>query len=117
MSSLPGTVDAVRVLSGHADFDLGNPNRVRSLVSSFSGGNPAQFHTASGAGYGFLADIVMRLDPANPQVAARIAGPLGQWRRVDPARQALMRGELRRILELPGLSRNTYEIASKSLAD
>ena len=116
MSSLPGTVDAVRVLSTHADFDLTNPNRVRALVSSFAGANPAQFHTASGAGYRFLADIVMRLDPSNPQVAARIVSPLGQWRRVDSARQTLMRGELQRILDLPGLSKNAFEMVSKSLA-
>jgi len=117
MSSLPGTVDAVGVLATHDDFDMGNPNRVRALVSSFASANPAQFHTADGAGYRFLADIVMRLDPANPQVAARIVSPLGQWRRVDAARQALMRGELQRILDLPGLSKNTFEMVSKSLAD
>lgn len=113
---LPGTVDAVRVLSTHADFDLGNPNRVYALVSSFANGNPAQFHTASGAGYRFLADIVLRLDPANPQIAARIVNPLGRWRRVESARQALMRAELQRILDLPGLSKNTFEMVSKSLA-
>jgi len=117
MSTLPGTVDAVRVLSTHADFDLANPNRVRALVSSFASANPAQFHAPSGVGYAFLADIVMRLDPANPQVAARIVSPLGQWRRVNDARQALMRAELQRILDLPGLSKNTYEMVSKSLAN
>ncbi|MSO90004.1 MAG: aminopeptidase N [Acetobacteraceae bacterium] len=116
MSSLPGTVDIVRALASHADFDLANPNRVRALVSSFVSGNPKHFHDATGAGYRFLADIVMQLDRANPQVAARIVSPLGQWRRVDAARQTLMRAEAQRILDLPGLSRNTYEIVSKSLS-
>jgi aminopeptidase N len=41
---------------------------------------------------------------------------LGQWRRVDAARQALMQQELQRILDLPGLTRNTFEMVSKSLA-
>ena len=45
-----------------------------------------------------------------------MVAPLGQWRRVDAARQALMQEELRRILELPGLTRNTFEMVSKSLA-
>ena len=58
----------------------------------------------NGEGYRFLADIVIQLDPANPQIAARIVGPLGQWRRMDAGRQALMQGELNRILALPGLS-------------
>ena len=115
MSNL-GTPAAVRGLSDHPDFDLRNPNRVRALVSSFASGNPVGFHDASGEGYRFLADTVIALDPRNPQVAARIVAPLGQWRRVDAARQALMQRELRRILELPGLTRNTFEMVSKSLA-
>jgi len=115
MSKL-GTPEAVRALSEHSDFDLRNPNRVRALVGSFAAGNPVRFHDASGAGYRFLADTIIELDPRNPQVAARMVAPLGQWRRVDAARQALMQGELRRILELPGLTRNTFEMVSKSLA-
>jgi aminopeptidase N len=115
MSNL-GTPEAVRALSDHADFDLRNPNRVRALVSSFAGGNPVRFHDASGAGYRFLADIIIELDPRNGQVAARMVAPLGQWRRVDAGRQELMQQELRRILELPGLTRNTFELVSKSLA-
>jgi aminopeptidase N len=115
MSKL-GTPEAVRALSSHADFDLRNPNRVRALVSSFTSGNPVRFHDASGEGYRFLADIIIELDPRNGQVAARMVAPLGQWRRFDAARQALMQQELRRILELPGLTRNTFEMVSKSLA-
>jgi len=115
MSKL-GTPEAVRALSHHPDFDLRNPNRVRALVGSFAAGNPVRFHDASGAGYRFLADIIIELDPRNGQVAARMVAPLGQWRRVDAARQELMQRELRRILELPGLSRNTFEMVSKSLA-
>ena len=115
MSKL-GTVEAVRALSEHPDFDLRNPNRVRALVGSFAGGNPVRFHDGSGEGYRFLADTIIALDPRNGQVAARMVAPLGQWRRVDAARQALMQRELRRILELPGLTRNTFEMVSKSLA-
>ncbi len=115
LSTRPDTMDAVRALARHADFDLGNPNRVRALVSSFAAGNPRHFHHETGAGYGLLADIVLRLDQANPQVAARIVGPLGQWRRVDTARQALMRAQLQRILAADGLSTNTFEMVSKSL--
>jgi aminopeptidase N len=116
MSPLPNTVAAVRALSSHADFDLRNPNRVRALVGSFASGNQVRFHDAEGGGYRFLADIIRQLDPMNGQVAARMVAPLGQWRRVDPARQALMKAELRRILDLPGLSTNTFEMASKGLA-
>ncbi|HUB12554.1 MAG TPA: aminopeptidase N [Acetobacteraceae bacterium] len=115
MSEL-ATPEVVRRLTEHKDFDLRNPNRVRALVSSFVSGNPARFHDASGEGYRFLADIIIELDPRNPQVAARMVAPLGQWRRFDVDREALMQRELQRILESPGLSRNTFEMVSKSLA-
>jgi aminopeptidase N len=114
-SPLPDTVAKVRALSGHADFDLRNPNRIRALVGAFAGANQVRFHDPKGEGYRFLADMVIQLDPSNPQVAARMVGPLGQWRRMDTGRQTLMKAELGRILALPGLSTNTYEMVSKSL--
>jgi aminopeptidase N len=114
-SPLPNAVEHVRALSAHADFDLRNPNRVRALVGAFAGANQVRFHDPRGDGYRFLADIVLQLDPSNPQVAARIVSPLGQWRRMDAARQTLMKTELNRILALPGLSTNTFEVVSKSL--
>ncbi len=113
-SMLPGTLAAVQALSGHADFDWGNPNRVRALVGSFAS-NRAQFHAASGAGYAFLADTILLLDPRNSQVAARMVTPLGAWRRYDAGRQACMKAELQRIRDTPGLSRGTFEMASRSL--
>ena len=115
-SPRPQTVADVRALSRHPDFDLRNPNRVRALVGAFSAGNQVRFHDASGAGYRFLADTVIALDPVNGQTASRLAGPLGAWRRQRADRQALMRAELQRILAAGGLSRLTYEKASKALA-
>ncbi len=87
---------------------------MRALISNFAG-NQVRFHAASGLGYRLYADTIIQLDPSNGQVAARMVSPLGQWRRFDAARQALMRAELQRILDRPKLSRNTFEMASKSL--
>ena len=115
-ATLPDTPQAVRALAAHADFDLRNPNRVRALAGSFSVGNPVRFHTASGEGYDFLADMILAVDPLNPQVAARLIAPLGQWRRMDTARGVKMRAALQRICAAPSLSRNTGEMAGLSLA-
>ncbi len=114
-SALPGTLDEVRRLTGHADFTLANPNKVRALIGGFCSGNPYRFHAADGAGYRFLADQVLALDPKNPSIAARLAGVMGRWRRFPDPRAALMRAELERILGAANLSRDTYEIVSKSL--
>jgi aminopeptidase N len=42
--------------------------------------------------------------------------PLTRWRKYDDARQALMKGELERILASGALSSDVYEVVSKSLA-
>ncbi|HXQ49782.1 MAG TPA: aminopeptidase N [Stellaceae bacterium] len=117
MSGLPGTLARVKTLTRHPAFDIKVPNRVRALVSAFADGNQVRFHDKTGAGYDFLADQVLALDPLNPLLAARTLQPLGQWRRQDKARQELMRRALERVLATPNLSKNAYEIASKSLAE
>jgi len=111
-----GTLERVKSLVDHPSYDRRNPNRVYSLIGAFASGNPVQFHQAGGAGYRFLADQVLATDRLNPQIAARLLGPLGSWRRYDKDRRDLMRQELERIVAEPGLSRDVFEIASKSLA-
>jgi aminopeptidase N len=111
----PDAVEQVARLLGHEAFTPKNPNRARSLIGTFAGGNPTGFHRADGAGYALVADQLLALDRLNPQVAARMMTPFGRWRRYDPGRQELMRGQLERILATPTLSRDSFEIASKSL--
>ncbi len=115
MSSLPGTLARVKELAHHPAFTIKNPNRMRALVGAFTQANQLRFHDASGAGYGFLADQVITLDTLNPLMASRLIQPLCQWRRQDAKRQALMKTALERVLALPGLSKNTYEMVTKSL--
>jgi aminopeptidase N len=113
-SPLPETITAVRSLMKHPAFDIKNPNRVRALVGAFSV-NHLRFHNADGAGYGLVGEVVRILDPMNPQVAARMAGSFESWRRYDPARQDLMRTELKTIRDLPGISPNLFEVTGKML--
>jgi aminopeptidase N len=108
------TVDTVERLASHPAFNIANPNRLRALASAFAV-NQWAFHDASGRGYRFLAGMIIAADKLNPQVAARLVPPLGRWGRFDDKRAGLMRAELDRILATPGLSRDVYEQASKSL--
>ncbi|HSK41507.1 MAG TPA: aminopeptidase N, partial [Arenibaculum sp.] len=114
-SDHPDTLAQVERLLGHPAFEIRNPNKVYALIGSFAGGNPVHFHGHDGAGYRLLADQVLRLDALNPQVASRMIRLFARWRKYDPARQALMRAELERIAARPGLSRDVYEVAVKSL--
>ncbi len=116
LSTLPDTLSRVTALLRHPAFSMARPNKVRALVGSFTANNQLRYHAADGSGYVFHADRTLELDPVNPQVAARLLAPLGRWRRFDAARQAKMKAQLERILAAPRLSRDVYEIASKSLA-
>ena len=110
----PGVLEHVKALSQHPDFTLKNPNRVRSLYMPFTG-TAQGYHAASGEGYRMIADLILALDPLNPQTAARFVTPLGRWRRIEPGRSALMRAELERIAKAAKLSRDTYEQVTRSL--
>ncbi|HEY0112221.1 MAG TPA: aminopeptidase N [Allosphingosinicella sp.] len=114
VSTRGNTLERVEALARHPDFTLANPNRMRSLIGAFAS-NPRAFHDASGRGYRFLADMILKVDRLNPQSAARLVPPLGRWRRFDEARQALMKAELERIVATGGLSKDVFEQASKSL--
>ncbi|MCL6699125.1 aminopeptidase N [Sphingomonas sp. NSE70-1] len=108
------TIDVVEALARHEDFGIRNPNRWRALVGNFAA-NQWAFHHPSGRGYRFVADMILEVDRMNPQVAARQVPSLGRWRRFESGRAGLMRAELDRIVATPGISRDVYEQASKSL--
>ncbi|MEC8820303.1 MAG: aminopeptidase N C-terminal domain-containing protein, partial [Pseudomonadota bacterium] len=73
------------------------------------------FHLLDGSGYAFLADCVIELDSFNPQIAARMLTPLTRWRKLDGTRQALMKSQLQKILDAGDLSRDVFEVVTKSL--
>ncbi|MBD7977327.1 aminopeptidase N [Serpens gallinarum] len=114
-SPLPGGLARVQQLMQHPAFNLKNPNKVRALIGAFANQNLINFHAADGSGYRFLADQVIALDGFNPQIAARQLAPLTRWRKYDATRQALIQGELKRILASGELSADVYEVVSKSL--
>ena len=115
-SRLPDTLSAVRRLTRHPAFTLKNPNRVRSVVSSFCHGNQVRFHAADGSGYAFAADQIIAIDPLNPQVAARLARSFDRWRKFDAARRAHAQTALERIRDATGLSKDTFEVVTRALA-
>jgi aminopeptidase N len=107
--------ERVRQLFDHQDFDLKNPNRVRSLLGAFCGGNPLCFHDVSGFGYELLGSYIETIDAMNPQIASRLSVPLTRWKRFNETRQNLMKAQLQRLISLPGLSNDVSELVEKSL--
>ena len=113
-SNAPGNVSAVRALVDHPAFNITNPNNCYSLFLAFAR-SPVNFHNEDGSGYEFMGDAVLRVDKINRQVASRMVSAFTTWKQFDPARQALMKAQLQRILDAEGISDNVFEIASKSV--
>jgi aminopeptidase N len=105
----------VEDLFEHDDFDIKNPNRVRSLLGAFCAANPLCFHDVSGFGYELLSRYIEKIDAMNPQIASRLCVPLTRWRRYSEQRQSLMKKELQRLISLPKLSKDVSELVEKSL--
>jgi aminopeptidase N len=113
----PETLARVRELTRHPAFALTNPNRVRALIGAFAQGNQTQFNRPDGAGYDFVAEHVLALDPANPQMAARLLQAFRSWRALEAGRRTLAEAALRRVAAEPTLSRDASDIAQRSLAE
>jgi aminopeptidase N len=108
---------SVAELAGHRAFDPRNPNKLRALYGAFSRQNHRRFHDRDGSGYRLLGDAVVELDERNPSIAATLAMPLTRWRRYGPHRSELMRGVLTGMAGRERLSRDLYEVVTKSLAE
>lgn len=107
----------VQALLHHPDFHLRNPNRARSLISTYCHANPAGFHRADGAGYAFWRERVLEIDAFNPQVAARLARALDRWRKLaEPYRSAASQA-IEAVAEHPSLSTDVREVVTRALAD
>lgn len=117
-ASIPkaNTLDKVKFLLDHESFSIKNPNKVRSLIGVFSN-NAISFHQSDGAGYDFLAQQIIVLNKLNPQIASRLLTPLTRWKKHSEPRRTSMKKTLETILASDDLSKDVYEVLSKSLPD
>jgi aminopeptidase N len=114
-SSLPGTLTTVKRLTRHPLFSMQNPNKVRALIGAFATGNAVHFNRPDGKGYDFVAASVLELDGFNPQIAARMCGAFRSWRTLEVGRRKLAKAALASIAKHKGLSRDVFEIVTKTL--
>ena len=112
-----GVAAAARVvaLTQHSDFRWTTPNKVYALIAGFTTGNTSGFNAADGAGYRAVADAIIRLNHINPQVAARLATGFRSFRMLDQPRRTAAEAELARVLAESNISRDVFEIISRTL--
>ncbi len=113
----PATLGRVKALTSHPAFSFANPNRVRALIHAFALANQKEFNRADGAGYDFVVDTVLALDPRNPQLAARLLGSLKSWRVLESGRRTLAQRALRRVADAPTRSADVGDIVQRALAE
>ncbi len=113
----PDTLDKVRALTSHPAFSMANPNRVRALIGAFAQANATQFNRPDGAGYDFVAEAILGLDPKNPQISARLATAFRTWRTLENERRAKAETALKRLKGAPNISRDLADIVERALAD
>ncbi len=113
-SRLPSILDHIKTLEKDPAFDVKNPNKLRSLFGQF-GANLKHFHAADGSGYALLADKIIMVNDYNPAIAAGMSSAFKKFAKLAPARKALMKAQLERILAHEGLAKDVFEIVSKTL--
>ena len=106
---------SVKQLMKHSDFSLKNPNRARSVISTYCG-NAAAFHRLDAAGYVFWSERVIELDAMNPQVAARLARALDRWSKLAEPYRSAAREAIARVAAKNDLSKDTLEVVTRALA-
>ena len=111
ISSLTSVRD-IRNLMKHELFTIKNPNRVRSVIGSFSQ-NYIQFHCQDG--YELMSEVVIELDDLNPQIAARFAGIFNHWRRFVPKYSKLQELQIKSIIDRDKISKDVFEIVQSAI--
>lgn len=100
-------------LFADADFNIKNPNRLRSVLVPFAS-NPLNFHREDGSGYEFFVDKIIEVDKLNSQMSAGLTKKLADWNRYEQPYAEKMRAQLER-LSRTSTSVDVYEILDKSL--
>ncbi|MBI4357297.1 MAG: aminopeptidase N [Gammaproteobacteria bacterium] len=115
-SPLPGTLEEVKKLLKHPEFEYTNPNKVSAVIGVFVR-NFRHFHDASGSGYVFLGEQIQTLDPINSHTAARLMNGFRIWKRLDAKRQERVKAVLESIRATPNLSLQVKDMADRLLAE
>jgi aminopeptidase N len=108
-------IEELEILEDHVSYNGKNPNKVRALLGGFTR-NLVAFHAQDGSGYSFLASRIAKIDTFNSGLASSLARAFAKFPNLGEPLAEKMELELKKILLLPKLSRDVYEIVSKTLS-
>ncbi|MGZ3775519.1 MAG: aminopeptidase N [Pseudobdellovibrionaceae bacterium] len=110
------TLEDVKSLTKHPAFNISNPNNVYSLLRAF-GDNIVCFHEATGESFSFYADKIIEIDGKNPQVAARLCSAFNFVKKLEPQLKEKALQQIKRIVTVETLSKNSRELLQPTLAE
>lgn len=108
-AQLASTFDTVKALTRKPPFNPENPNNIYALISAF-GDNYLAMQSQNGAPFSWLCDEIIRIDRLNPQVAANVCSSFNFIKKYPPHLKEMAQKEIQRVLDEPGLSRNSREL-------
>ncbi len=108
------TFEKVKQISSSSYFNNTNPNSIYSFHGVF-GKNFYAFNSDSGDTFSWYADEILKIDAWNPQVAARLCGNFNFVKKLPSAQKEKALHEIRRLLSVESLSKNSRELLEKCL--
>jgi aminopeptidase N len=108
----PQILDEIKALTKNPSFNINNPNNVYSLLRAFTT-NLVSFNNEKV--YEFIADKIIEIDPKNPQVAARLCSAFNFVAKLEPQLKDQAMKQIRRMVDVPGLSKNSRELLQSAL--
>lgn len=111
----PGALDRIMALQAHPAFDMNNLTLVMAFFGGFFRQNRLTFHDTSGRGYAWLADLLLMSDRMGRSGGTWLTPQLSHWQRHGHARQELMRFEMQRMLDTPGISNGLRGVVQRLL--
>lgn len=109
------SVEKVQALTKSPGFSWDNPNRVRALIGALANGNPVALNRLDGKGYELLTSAIARIDPTNPQVAARLMTAMRSWRNLEPQRRDMAQTAIAALGRNEAMSRDLRDIIERTL--
>ena len=107
-------LNLIKNLLKHKDFDYKNPNKLRSVLTTFQRENVLLFHANDSSGYKFVSEQVAIIDKSNPQIAARIVTPMTNISKFNQNTKKRIKRYLQLILN-SNPSNDVFEVVSKAL--
>ena len=112
-SSKNATIESIQQLLNHPQFSWSNPNKLYAVLQSFSQ-NLTLFHRQGVESYQLYSNAILKIDTINPNVAARLARNLSQYKWLDSDRAGLLLQHIEKLSKTK-MSKNTSEVIANIL--